>query len=232
MSRLIQLLFIGFVASTFSGCAYQHLKHSAEYAPVRAPVVLKSSQENGAIFKSETSLSLFESIKAKRVGDILTIVFDEKHEAKKITSTTTDKTTKLNLINPTILGQTAATASGLFGAVLKGLNNNVESTTEFEGTGQTKQRDSLTGKISVTVIEVLSNNNLVIRGEKLLTLNQGDEYVRLSGIVRSIDIEPDNSIVSSKIANAQISYSGKGTTHNSNAPGWFSRFMLSDQSPL
>jgi len=82
------------------------------------------------------------------------------------------------------------------------------------------------------VIEVLPNGNLVIRGEKQLTLNQGDEYVQLSGIIRSIDLGPDNKIVSSKVANARITYSGQGLTHDSNKGGWGTRFFLSDKWPF
>jgi flagellar L-ring protein FlgH len=79
----------------------------------------------------------------------------------------------------------------------------------------------------VTVADVLPNGNLVVRGEKWLTLNQGDEYIQISGIVRPIDIRTDNTVLSGLVADARITYSGKGMVADSNKMGWLSRFFAS-----
>ena len=98
---------------------------------------------------------------------------------------------------------------------------------EFESEAESQQSNSLTGKITVTVTEVLPNGLLVLRGEKWMRLNQGDEYIRLTGLAREEDIEADNSILSTKLADARISYSGTGALANSNRQGWASRFFNS-----
>jgi len=112
------------------------------------------------------------------------------------------------------------------------LENTLASEQEFKGEGSSSQSNTLTGTIAVTVAQVLANGNLVIRGEKLLTLNQGDEFVRLSGIVRSHDITPENTVLSTQVANARILYSGKGSMTDANANGWLGRFFQSPFFPF
>ena len=97
----------------------------------------------------------------------------------------------------------------------------------FDGEGASNQSNSLTGDITVTVVESLSNGNLIVQGEKWVTINQGREFIRLKGIIRSIDIGPDNSVPSGKVANAQITYSSKGVLAAANRMGLISRFFHS-----
>ena len=108
----------------------------------------------------------------------------------------------------------------------------VSSSNEFTGDAQANQSNSLNGSISVTVVDVLANQNLVIRGEKWLTLNHGDEYIRLTGIIRPADISPANEIVSTKIANARIQYSGTGSFARSQEKGWLTKFFSSEWWPM
>jgi len=218
---IIKSMVIFIIVSQFSGCAYQQRKRSPEFAAVRPSINISPVTKNGSIYSNSNSISLFESSKANRVGDILTVVFDEKHVAKKETKTEDNKSGSIALAAPTI-----------FGKPLSFLNTSISSTNDFKAKGKSEQKDSLTGSLAVSVVEVLPNGNLVIRGEKLLTLNQGDEYVQLSGIVRKLDIGADNMVVSSKIANAKIVYSGQGLTHDSNKAGWGTRFFLSDKWPF
>jgi flagellar L-ring protein precursor FlgH len=82
------------------------------------------------------------------------------------------------------------------------------------------------------VAEVLSNGNLLVRGEKRLTINQGDEYIRFSGIVRPSDIGPDNTVLSTSVADARIAYTGKGTLDESNSSGWLARLFNSKWWPF
>ncbi len=232
MNRLIKLFLLLLIMSLFSACAYQHRKPSPEFAPARPTTQMQTVTNNGSIYQASTSISLFESNKAKRVGDILTIVFDEKHVAKKETKTEDNKGSSLALAGPTVFGNVADATTGAQPGWLKALNMDVSSTNDFKSKGKSEQKDSLTGSLSVSVIEVLDNGNMVVRGEKLLTLNQGDEYVQLSGIIRRVDLGPDNKVASSKVANAKIVYSGQGMTHNSNQGGWGTRFFLSDKWPF
>jgi flagellar L-ring protein precursor FlgH len=105
-------------------------------------------------------------------------------------------------------------------------------TTEFEGEGSSDISNSLNGSISVTVHEVLPNGILVVRGEKWLKLNQGDEYIQLSGMIRPQDIAADNTVSSAKLADARISYSGTGQVNDTNTMGWLSKFFISALLPF
>jgi len=230
-SKLLTLLII-LVALQLSGCAYQHVKPDPAFAPVRPEARIKPPIKNGAIYQSGFEMSLFETVKAKRVGDILTVVFDEKHVAKKETKTEDNKASGVTLSGPTVFGNVADATTGAQPGWLKALNNSISSTSDFKSKGKSEQKDSLTGSLAVSVVDVFPNGNLSIRGEKLLTLNQGDEFVQIMGVVRPIDVGPDNKISSSKVANARIVYSGKGMTHDSNQGGWGTRFFLSDIWPF
>lgn len=227
----------------FSGCATPHLEPDAKYAPVSPPVVVNKPQNSGSIYLIANNLNLFETVKAHRVGDILTIVFDENTVGKKETKTEDNKTSAIGLANPTIFGKAVTTDAttgnatsdagmGLVDGLLRGLNTSIESSGDFKSKGKSEQKNSLTGHIGVTVTEVFSNGNLVVRGEKLVTINQGDEYIQLSGIIRGRDVGLDNKISSSKVANARITYSGVGLTHDSNKGGWGTRFYMGDMWPF
>jgi flagellar L-ring protein precursor FlgH len=181
---------------------------------------------NGAIFQVGRDVALFENPIARHVGDIVTIVLNEQTAAQKSATTTTSKTTTDTLPGMTLLGA-AATIHGT-----PVLSNNINDATKFDGEGGSKQSNSLNGYITATVAKVLPNGNLYLKGEKWIAINQGQEYVRLSGVVRPIDLAADNSVASSKIANARISYGGKGALADSNAQGWLSRFFNSPWTPF
>ena len=181
---------------------------------------------NGSIYQVGRDVALFENPIAHHVGDIVTIVLNEATNAQKSAITTTAKTTTDNLPGMTLLGA-AATIHGT-----PVLSNNINDAAKFDGEGNSKQSNSLTGYITATVVKVLPNGNLFIKGEKWIGINQGSEYVRISGVVRPIDLAPDNSIPSLKVASANISYGGKGALADSNAQGWLSRFFNSPWTPF
>ncbi len=112
------------------------------------------------------------------------------------------------------------------------LATKLKSQYDFKGEADSQQSNSLTGSVTVTVVEVQANGNLVVQGEKWVTINQGDEYIRLRGIVRPSDINPDNTISSKRVANAQIQYSGEGTIANANEQGWLAKFFNSPWMPF
>jgi flagellar L-ring protein precursor FlgH len=181
---------------------------------------------DGAIYSAGRDMGLIENPVARNVGDILTVVLNEETAAQKTATTTTSKSTNDTLPGMTLLGK----AVTLHGVPIT--TNNIADQTKFDGEGASKQSNSLTGFVTVTVVKVLPNGNLYVRGEKRIGINQGDEYIRLTGVIRPIDLSPDDSISSSKVANARITYSGKGAVADSNAQGWLSRFFNSPWTPF
>lgn len=196
------------------------------YAATLPPQVAPKVVNDGAIYQADTARPLFEDNRARHVGDILTIVLVESTNASKKASTSTKKSSTLDTGTPTLLGQ-SVTFHGK-----NVLNNSIDSSSDFSGTGDSSQSNSLTGTISVTVARVLPNGNLVVRGQKDVTINQGQEYLQLSGIVRPEDISSDNQVASNLVANARITYAGRGAVADSNAMGWLSRFFNSKYWPL
>lgn len=193
---------------------------------ISTPPEVEAAPSNGAIYQAGQGLTLFEDQKARRVGDTLTVLLVETTTAKTSAATSTSKKTDSSITGPKILGQ-SVTYNGI-----EILDNSLGSAHTFDGSGDSTQSNTLAGNIGAVVVRRLANGNLVIRGEKRMQLNQGDEYVRVEGIVRPQDIAADNTIPSSRIANARIAYSGRGTLAESNAKGWLARFFSSEWMPF
>jgi len=220
MNRRIPTIAVAIVIAALQGCAMQQPPvRDPDYAPTMPPTPVSPKDNNGSIYQASNSVGLFEDVKAHRVGDILTIKLVESTNASKSATTTTKKTDSIDTGTPTLLG------SGVVFNGVNPLNNSLSSSNNFTGDGASTQSNTLTGNITVTVARVLSNGNLIVRGQKILTLNHGDEYIRISGIVRPADIGSDNSVLSTQIANADISYSGRGTLADTNHMGWLARFF-------
>jgi flagellar L-ring protein precursor FlgH len=180
----------------------------------------------GTIYTSGGSFDLFMDLRARSVGDILTIVLVERTNASKESSTSTAKGSSVETAIPLFGGKTpTANGNPLFGTEITGDRS-------FDGQADSSQSNRLDGSITVTVAERLPNGNLIVRGEKLITLNQGQEFIRVQGIVRPVDIGPANTVLSTKVADAKITYSGKGTLADANRPGWLSRFFNSPWFPF
>ena len=192
----------------------------AEYAPVEPIVPPPVVNNSGSIYTAAYARPWFEDIKARQVGDLLTVVLDEQTDASKSASTEITKDNSTDIAAPTVLGKDI-TLNG------NPLSTKLDSANDFSGESDSEQSNNLQGSITVTVAQVLPNGNLVIQGEKWIAINQGDEYVRLRGIVRPVDIGPTNTISSTQVANAQITYKGKGAPADSNAVGWLARFFIS-----
>ena len=107
-----------------------------------------------------------------------------------------------------------------------------ESSNTLAGKGDAAANNVFTGSITVTVIEVLPNGNLLVSGEKLVAINQGEEFIRLTGLVRVDDINRFNQVSSQNIADARISYAGSGVLNDSNSAGWLTRFFASPWMPF
>jgi len=181
---------------------------------------------NGSVYQVGRDVALFENPVARHVGDTVTITLNESTQAKKSATTNTTKNTNTTLPGISVLGKSVT---------IKGnpvLSANIDDSSKFAGEGDSAQSNSLSGFITCTVSRVLPNGNLYIRGEKWISINQGSEYVRLSGVVRPIDIAPDNSVPSLKVGAANISYGGKGALADANRQGWLSRFFNSPWTPF
>lgn len=196
------------------------------FAPVAPADLRPPVQSSGSIYQSGYDMRLFEDHTAKRVGDILTITLLENTQAKKADDLKTKKDNQMSVSAPSVFGMAASTLMG------KDLKTELASTKEFTGTGAADQSNSLTGDISVTVVELLPNGNLSVRGEKRVTLNQGDEFVRLSGIVRPVDINSSNIITSDKVADVTIMYVGEGAMADASKMGWLARIIQSPWFPF
>jgi flagellar L-ring protein FlgH len=180
----------------------------------------------GTIYNAGGNFDLFMDLRARAVGDILTIELVERTVAQKESSTSTAKSSTVDTGNPIIAGGPVTLDGNQI------LNNEIAGDRTFDGQADSSQSNRLVGNITVTVAERLPNGNLLVRGEKLININQGEEYVRLQGIVRPVDIGPANTVLSTKVADAKISYSGKGALADANRPGWLSRFFNSPWFPF
>ena len=210
-----------------SGCAViPPQRGDTGFRPAMPPTPPPSQQAGGAIFQTGYELAWFEDIKARRIGDVLTVLLVEKTNAQKSANTATARDTDIDIPNPTVFGGDVK----LFGRNI--LENDIESQSAFDGEGDSAQSNTLDGDITVSVVGVLPNGNLVVQGEKWITINQGDEYIRLQGIVRPVDISTDNTVLSTKVGNAQIAYGGTGVLADTNRQGWLTRFFSTVIWPL
>jgi flagellar L-ring protein precursor FlgH len=178
----------------------------------------------GGIYQPHNEMALFADRRSNRIGDIITVRLVERTVSSKSAETSTSKNASNDLDTPDLLGPLASRA----GINLNlGNLNNVDHSRDFTGSADSDMSNSLSGNIAVTVSDVLPNGVLVIRGEKWLTLNRGEEFIRIRGLVRAEDIAENNTIASTQIADARITYSGTGELADSNRQGWLTRFFNS-----
>lgn len=183
--------------------------------PSAAPAA-PAAPANGAIFQpAQGYAALYEGMRAHRVGDPLSIVLVERTSASKSAGSKLDSGGGASLSPPTtgllsLFKQSDATASG---------------SRNFAGTGTSDQSNALTGEISVTVAEVYPNGTMLVQGQKRVTLNRGDEFIQIKGIVRVADIDENNRVPSTRVADARIAYTGKGDVARASRQGWLSRFF-------
>ena len=204
-----------------------------QFAPVLASSPPRPRPEEGSLFTAGYGISLFGNTNSHRVGDIITIVLEERTVSSKTSAVAVDKESSHSLLEGgagTILGKDLSKKLPLFGDIT--LPTDVAQNREFAGDASADQSNRLTGNISVTITDVLPNGNLVVRGEKWMTLNRGDEYIRISGMLRAEDVTLSNTVSSTKLANARIAYSGTGDLANSQQMGWLSRFFNSPWWPF
>jgi flagellar L-ring protein precursor FlgH len=220
------VLFGVLVLAALGGCATVQKKPPKEDDQLSWALQPEPPASNGAIYQVGRDVALFENPVARHIGDTVTIVLSESTAAKKSATTNTAKSTNQTLPGISVLGKAVT---------IKGnpiTSASIDDSSKFAGEGDSAQSNSLTGYITCTVTRLLPNGNLYIRGEKWIGINQGSEYVRLSGVIRPIDIAPDNSVPSLKVGAANISYGGKGALADANNQGWLSRFFNSPWTPF
>lgn len=227
MSQEYKIILSGLILIILSGCSGIGKLSDPDYAATIPEMPEEKSTYDGGLFYADSNLYIFEDIKATRIGDLLTVVLSEETNASKSSSLEADKSTTIDLPNPTIFGKSDYTIDGR-----EVLSSSATASRDVEGEGELTQENSLTGNITVTVTEKLSNGYLVIKGEKLLTLNEGSEVVRIDGLVRPTDIDSNNRIESEKIANARITYKGSGVVSDSSKAGWLAKFFMHAVWPL
>lgn len=185
---------------------------------------------SGAIYQANRDMRLFEDRTARRVGDTVVIRLVESTAATKSATTNVNKSSNIQLENPILFG--ASFGNPALAASKNNYATTISGERELGGEGASDQSNSLTGNLSAVVVGVYPNGNLAIRGEKMLTLNQGEEVVQISGVIRPEDIAGDNSILSSQVADAKITYAGNGALADANTISWLGRFFLSPLWPF
>lgn len=227
MPRVVALMAVLIaLALLVTGCADTPLKRDPDFAPAQPIQPPPMPEGDGAIYHTGYARSWVESARARNVGDLLTVRLVEKTDAEKRSASKVSKANKQDIMLPIYAGQTYPKSA--LGQPLIGL----ESNTDFEGQGDAAQGNKLTGEVTVTVVQVLTNGNLAIRGEKRLGINQGNEYIRIAGIVRPEDIDPLNIVLSTKVSDATFQYVGEGQIADATVMGWLSRFFISALWPF
>ncbi|HUO95024.1 MAG TPA: flagellar basal body L-ring protein FlgH [Steroidobacteraceae bacterium] len=212
-------------ALALGGCGTDLLKAEklppAAEGPAYRAAQAAAPATDGSIYSATRSVAFFEDPRGHRVGDVITIRLQEAFNASKTASTQTQKDNSTTLSAPSFAGKLP----------LNG-DTSLAAKRAFTGNGTATQQNALTGSITAVVTEVLPNGNLLISGERALQLNQGEEFVRVQGVVRVVDVQADNSVTSDRIADARISYNGKGVIDQSNRQGWLARFFNSPITPF
>ncbi len=190
-------------------------KHKQDDFAPSSPPAATQVPTSGAIFALGGYAPLTSGSRASQVGDVLTVVLIERTSASKSNSAVTDRSGSFGLTPP---------STGPL-SLFKPSDVKASGDQSFKGKGETAQSNLLTGEVSVTIAALYPNGTMLIRGEKMLRLNRGDEQIQISGIVRAADISPDNRIASNRVADARIAYTGKGEIARASRQGWLQRFF-------
>ncbi|WP_420791219.1 flagellar basal body L-ring protein FlgH [Enterovibrio gelatinilyticus] len=216
-------LFAALLCAVLVGCAPVSSVVDRQPEEIVPPMEMPEyiADPDGGLFSANYAMALFQDRRAFRVGDILTITLDEQTRSSKKAGTSFDKSSDVSIGVPTLFGKTYPKGQ-------VGMNGE----RDFDGASSSSQQNSLSGSITVMVNDVMPNGVLRIRGEKWLRLNQGDEYIRLSGLIRVDDIDGNNQVSSQRLGDARITYSGRGALADANEAGWLTRFFNSSWFPI
>lgn len=213
------------VAGTLAAAAVMYVSDPAsaarpkpgfEPALPQTQAVVASAPTAGSIFNASAGYAgLVEGRRARSVGDPLTVVLVENLTSAKTAGAKTQKSGSFSVTPPT-----AGPLSFLNPNALKASGGS-----SFNGQGNASQTSTLAGEVGVTIAEVRANGTAFVRGEKRMMLSQGQEWVQFSGIVRLGDIDPENRILSTQIADARVEYTGNGSVGRASREGWLAKFF-------
>ena len=224
LTRISAIFLLVFVILALTACV-KRTSVKNEYAPPRLEAKQEVKTYNGAIYQDGMAVNLFYDTTARQVGDIITIKLVEAATALASSDTKAEKKQKVDMPAPTVAG------SEITKDDKKILENNLNAGRDFKGSGESNQAHNFQAVITVSVVDVLPNQYLVVRGEKLIMLNQSEDFIRFSGIVRPQDIDASNSVESKKVANVRIMYSGNGELSSANKMGSLARFFQNEAYP-
>ena len=218
---------LGVLVALLSACAIgpQPLPDDPAYAPVIPAATEIPKPNSGGIYRPNFSVALFEDRRAMRVGDIIAVILSERTQSSKTADTEISKENAISMDAGTVLGVVPSLGD-------YNLQTAINQNRELIGEASSDQSNSLSGSIAVTVSEIMPNGLMVVRGEKWMTFNRGEEFIRIRGLIRPEDVQPDNTILSTRLADARITYSGTGDLADANKQGWASRFFNSQYWPF
>jgi flagellar L-ring protein FlgH len=212
---------LGASVLVLGGCSILPKFRSDPPPPPPMPAIAQMPKgQAGGVFSPDLPWVLVSDNRAFRPGDALTVVLQETTQASKSADTSFGKENNVNIAPMGIAGKTLKSDVG------------ISAQRDFTGKSQSTQQNALQGSITVIVQNVQPNGLLLVSGEKSLRLNQGEEFIRVAGYVRSADIDTDNRVSSQRIANASITYSGRGALAETNSPGWLAKFFASNWMPF
>jgi flagellar L-ring protein precursor FlgH len=218
----LRVLALFAIVYLLQGCASEPvdmvLRPSPEFQPVYPLASDRQKVATGGIYSNRQSDAWFGRGRNYQVGDIITVLLNESTQAARTQNTDVSRESKNSLPSG------ASTQVGKLNPFLNGVNLN-ENSNSSKGAGKADQQASLSGSVAVTVIEILANGNLMIRGEKKLGLSEGTEVIQVSGVIRPEDVGPNSTVQSRRLANAQIAYRGSGDLANATKAGWGTSLM-------
>lgn len=211
-----------------SGCAITPTPKVQQPMTVRPPEprIIPASQSNGGIYQAAFNYQvsgrytpLFEDRRARSIGDTIIVTLNEKTNASKKTGSNVNRDGSFDFSVPSFLGLPLS-------SFFQKLNVETETKNKFDGKGESSSNNEFKGQLTVTVIDILPNGNLLVSGEKQIGINQGYEFIRLSGVINPINIM-NNTVSSIQVADARLEYRGNGYLDEAQTMGWLSRFFLS-----
>ncbi len=223
LQDLRKCIYLLILISVVSGCAMTPSTNIHQPATSRPIHQVEAIEPSGGIFQTVSSAPtnrytpLFEDRRARGLGDTIIVTLNERTNASKRSGSNVDRSGGIDFSVPTVIGVPLG--------FLRGSTLEAESNNTFDGSGASSSNNDFTGTISVTVIEVLPNGNLLVSGEKQIGINQGQEFIRLSGIINPINVI-NNTVSSVQIADARIEYRANGYIDEAQTMGWLSRFFL------
>ena len=200
------------------------LEENSDFAPIRPLEPAADALPTGSILGNSMHMSLFQGQRQWRVGDIITVVLNESTQASRNSSLITERKSSNDALS-SAWTNSLLSPNGFWGDVRGDINlNTAEIGTE--GVGTAAQANALSGVVTAMVAEVLPNGNLIVEGRKQLSLTEGAEFIQIRGVVRARDVQPDNTVSSMRMAQAQISYRGTGNLAESTQPGWITQLLF------